>query len=618
MVDTARVVEVLGNLVVFGPDQAGAYREMFGPVADVLGADVQTKLQRWLQGWARAGTPGLVIMTGNAGTGKTAAMQHYCEALGGSLPHSDELTDVRGALVVKDASGIASRAARAAMMRLALSEAKKRQILVCANEGVLRDAAEDLSEDHPQALKQLERSLHVGAVSSDGVTVVNLNRQRLTSRGLWDRMLDYVTREELWTGCEGCPGGNSHGACPMRANAAALRDESTREALRGLVRLASGSVVPTMREVLALLSYAVCGNGSAWGGMVNLWSCGDVIDRYRDRGAAAFTSTSAFYNLMFGDGLDAESVEQSPLLGALRRLGVGTVADLEVDGWLRDPTNASARVRRLAGMPPHGGVNMLEGSFSHLDRVPTEIGEATFGVLGEIVTISEDSTKVLACVKAMVNEPAPALSGWRRRVLLEANELVQGPYCAVSRLTALSFAPALMELAEAVARSDDYVTELTTIVRGLNFLSTGHADSSEGLIVADPASLFARNPGAFRAARPAFVHSTVPVSGLELSVPDQGLVTEMLDTDHIEVVLRLRGDSSTQLVIGPRLYQDIREAELFRGPVGQGTTEMTDLRGFYGLLAASPDLVREEGLRVADPVRGALVRIQLPHFATYD
>ncbi len=67
-------------------------------------------------------------------------------------------------------------------------------------------------------------------------------------------------------------------------------------------------------------------------------------------------------------------------------------------------------------------------------------------------------------------------------------------------------------------------------------------------------------------------------------------------------------------MIGPRLYQAIREAEQFQGPVGEGDAEMTDLRGFYGRLAASLNGIT--GLQVAHPARSAVVRVQLPHFPT--
>jgi hypothetical protein len=68
------------------------------------------------------------------------------------------------------------------------------------------------------------------------------------------------------------------------------------------------------------------------------------------------------------------------------------------------------------------------------------------------------------------------------------------------------------------------------------------------------------------------------------------------------------------LRIGPQMYEAIREAADFRGPVGQGVAEMSDLRGFYGRLAISRNV--GDTLRIADPdaIPPALITVTLPHF----
>ena len=88
------VVTALRSLSVFSPDQAGAYREHFSELAAALGDDVKTKLATFLTDWVSSGQPGMVVLTGNAGTGKTAAAEAYCRALGVSLPDRDVLVQV--------------------------------------------------------------------------------------------------------------------------------------------------------------------------------------------------------------------------------------------------------------------------------------------------------------------------------------------------------------------------------------------------------------------------------------------------------------------------------------------------------------------------------------------
>jgi hypothetical protein len=223
----------------------------------------------------------------------------------------------------------------------------------------------------------------------------------------------------------------------------------------------------------------------------------------------------------------------------------------------------------------------------------------------------EDGLDALVRGDGATNAPAQTL--WRQRLYFEASAELGGPAAATRRLLYFRHAHDLGHLASKAAQGRDTFIELSEIVRGLNFLVTGFASSSEGLIVPDPACLFARDPGAFRPARPSLVHSLVLIDRLALAVPDRGLVRELLDVDHVDVELVVDDSSELALRIGPRMYEAIREAAEFSGPVGQGVAEMNDLRGFYGRLAAR--FPSEDSLRVADPEshRG-LVRITLPHF----
>jgi hypothetical protein len=600
-------VAALHMLSVFSANQAGAYREHFSPLAIALGDDVKTKLGTFLATWALSGRPGTVVLTGNAGTGKTAAAEAYCRALGASLPDSDTVVEVGPARrVLKDLSGLPDGPSRAEALRSALAMAEA-QTLVCANEGVLRDALDDLAS--PAATEILEAALRHGAAADNSLTIVNVNRQRPTGEHLWNQLLDYVTRAGLWTGCVDCP--YEVGGCPMRTNAEQLRRPDVREQLRTLFRLGTGEAVPTLREVLAILSWAVVGRET----------CSKVKERNRDLGQAAFTATDGYFTRVVGGGMTGDDAERSPLLAGLCRCGLGDVSDLQVDGWLRDTNGAPHAVQIIAGNPDATGsdsTGALAGTVSPLDRVRTKQHEMTFHALGEMVSTDEDPTRVEDGLDALVRGDgatnAPAQTLWRQRLYFEASAELGGPAAATRRLLYFRHAHDLVELASKAAQDRDTFIELSDIVRGLNFLVTGFASSSEGLIVPDPACLFARDPGAFRPARPSLVHSLVSIDQLALAVPDRGLVRELLDVDHVDVELIVANQSDLALRIRPRMYEAIREAAEFSGPVGQGVAEMNDLRGFYGRLADR--FPTEDALRVADPEshRG-LVRITLPHFA---
>ena len=618
-------VGALASLSIFGADQAGAYREHLARIAAVLGADISTKLARQLERWAGGGASGLCILTGNAGTGKTAATEAYCLAVGGGLPPSGEDYLIEAApnrWVCKDLSGLPDAGARSQALQRALALSADAQVLVCANEGVLRDAVDALGDAAGGLSKALEEALRTGAaarpedlaetaVRSFDLLVINVNRQRPTSPELWDALLDYVSREELWDGCAGCPWDIR--SCPMRANAEALRKPPVRAGLRMLVQLGTGEAVPTLREVLAILAWALTGG----------LSCQEVKRRVRDQGTAAFTAEEGYIALALGHGLPLQSEERSPLLMGMLSAGLGEVADLEVDEWLRDSSGAPSTVQALSGAPGFRGEEdedaepggSLADSRSPLDRVRTQVGVMTFHRLGEMVSTSEDPQKVEAGLEALVAADPPRQALWRRRVFLEAPDALGGSGQAASRLLGMRFFPELVQLAASAAADGDVILELTELVKGLNFLVTGFSSANEGLIVPDSACLFARNPGSFRPARPSMVHSQIGLDRLSLRVPDRGLVEEVLDVDHIEVELIVDGLDGLALRIRPRMYEAIREAASFHGPVGQGVAEMTDLRNFYGRLAAAGP--SDDRLRVADPDAAppALIAITLPYFA---
>jgi hypothetical protein len=609
-VDELPVVGALRTLCIFDADQEAAYREHFAAAAAVLGDDVPMRLAERAAEWARRGEAGLWILTGNAGTGKTAVAEGFCRECGGQLPDDDELREVApGRWAAKDLSGLADGAARAARVAKAIELAGAgAQVLLCANEGILRDAAESLGEADAGLGALLDRALRDGAAEQDGTLIVNVNRQRPTAERLWGDLLDYLTREELWEqGCDGCPLDGA--GCPMRENARALRDPEVREGMRSLVRLGSGDAVPTLREVLAILGWALVGD----------WTCEQARERARDQARSAFTAEDAYYARFLGHGLALEAVERSPLLSGMRESGLGDVADLQVDEWLRDTTNAPREVQELAGAPdgfadPQQARDPLAGTRSPHDRVATTVGTMTFHSLGETVATSEDLSRVDAGLDALVNGGGmPRQALWRRRVYFERPDALGGRAAAGSRLLASRYLHELLELAEKTAGERDTTLELTEIVQGLNFLVCGFGSPNEGLIVPDQACLFARDPGSFRPARPSLVQAQIPLEQLKLRAPDRGLVRELLDVDFVEVDLVVAGESEHALRLRPRLYEAVRQGAAYRGPVGQGIAEMADVRGFYGALAGTPAAGR--ALRVADPNADppALITVRMPH-----
>src|SRR5262249_42307181 len=152
----------------------------------------------------------------------------------------------------------------------------------------------------------------------------------------------------------------------------------------------------------------------------------------------------------------------------------------------------------------------------------------------------------------------------------EGADAVGGHLQACRRLLEYRFVPELATLASKAAREEDTVLDITELVTGLNFLVTGFSSPNEGLVIPDPACLFARNPGSYRPASPSLVHGRIGLDRLVLRVPDRGQVEDLLDVDHVDVELVAADDDRLALRIGPQMNEAIREAAAFRGPVGQG------------------------------------------------
>ena len=409
-------VDALNALSIFGPHHQGAYREHAAFVRGVLGADVPTRVSEFVVAWANSGSRGVVVLTGNAGTGKTAIAEAFCAAVGGSLPSADGLIEVApGRFVVKDLSGVARLEDRVAIVELAdkiRAGANESKMLLCANEGLLR--AVTVAAGSSQMRSLLDGGLARGAVRQPGAVLVNMNRQRWTAPDIWNRLLDYLTREEVWRPCEVCEGALW---CPIRANAAALRESSVRESTRWLVQFAAGSGVATLRELLAVLAHAITGG----------LDCDEVRRRYDLHGETAFTVDQAYFNQLLGSDLSDARTERSSLLLRLRECGVGDAADLEVDGWLRDPGDAPREVRRLAApgdSPAHA-------------NLATPVGPMSFEKLGETISLSDDRTTVESCL-ANLSSGRRYLVAWRRRVFFEAAPFVRGRTGVFTRMSKFS------------------------------------------------------------------------------------------------------------------------------------------------------------------------------------
>lgn len=305
----------------------------------------ETKTLGFLRGLVSRSSRVFIVLTGNAGHGKT----HMCHRLLETDGSDDGVMEglekdllgerdwrVEGATrplrVIKDLSEIDPPEAAASQLERLLQQ-QESHVIVCANEGRMRDVVGRSPETLGVLIRALESGLERGAtapVDDPSVHVVNLNFQAAAADdgGFLDHVLShFLNHQSAWNVCGTCA---AHSDCPILANREdlALSGSSTevqrerREALTDLVRIAEESgYVLTYRETLVLVAYIVTGN----------LSCEQVEELHRNKRKAEKLREYRLLRLLFEHGLSDDELEVLGILRAVSRLDPGHVALRPVD-----------------------------------------------------------------------------------------------------------------------------------------------------------------------------------------------------------------------------------------------------------------------------------------------
>jgi serine/threonine protein kinase len=352
---------------------------------------VRTGLDERLAPTITTGRYRLVIVTGNAGDGKTAFLQQV-ESLfsengaqvtrlpsknGSSWTWENRAyeTNYDGSQDEEDRSNDAVLDAflepfqGEEMLGLAGSEVR----LIAINEGRLLDfLAHGPRASAYGGLRRFVNASLSGSSPSEGALLVNLNLRAVTAGGatsLVERQLMQLLQPELWAPCEAC---SIRASCPLYHNANTLRDLNSGSAVRERVRRLFEVVHlrrrahVTMRDLRSALSWL----------LLRDHGCGDVkalLESTDSRGPASLVAL--YYTEAFAD---PESAARLPVLTPgpdravdrlvrrLREADVGRVnhpildrqLDHNVDGavpWMTFEGRsdvAASQLRRYAGAVP--------------------------------------------------------------------------------------------------------------------------------------------------------------------------------------------------------------------------------------------------------------------------
>lgn len=320
-------VDYLTRYTTASPDHEAAFDEFLAqalpPASGPL--HIPTKVESFLRACFTRPDPPSVILTGNAGDGKTYLCRQIVAAFTGrQVEDWDALAERplerKGVRlhVVKDLSELGDERGIAVLRNLAAtwSEAGANRYLIAANEGRLRDllsqtGAPDLYDDIDQ---QIQYGTNVG---SSRLMVIDLTK--VTTSSFVPASLLWMTANEHWTACANCP---ILDRCPVRHNAERLRDPHIAGRVQLLYQLLEHlDIHVTVRDMLIHLAFTLTGDRR----------CTELqrMDaRHEDR------HSLAYYANVWGGAEGSAFRRKASVVQHLDRLGVGDHSLFELDDFI--------------------------------------------------------------------------------------------------------------------------------------------------------------------------------------------------------------------------------------------------------------------------------------------
>ena len=345
---------------------------------DAVGLYVPTLLDRELAPAALDGSLRLVVITGNAGDGKTAFLQRLEARAQDQGATRTPRPDGNGAVLQLDGRTLVTNydgsqdegdKANADVLHDFLSPFEgddptawptDRTHLIAINEGRLVDFLETEGERYPALRPLLERG--AGQEPQQGVAVVNLNLRSVTAAAAPDEpsifasLVGRFSNPDLWAACSGCPVADR---CYARHNAATFADPVVGphvvERLETLYRLTTlrGRLHVTLRDLGSALAFTLTSDRDC-PEMQALYAAGDrdaILD-------------GDYTNAWMG-GTDGSA---DRLLSLLREADVGTGSDPALDRRLDfEPTGRAADLFEPEGRGDYAR-RLLDKEFGELTR----------------------------------------------------------------------------------------------------------------------------------------------------------------------------------------------------------------------------------------------------------
>lgn len=324
----------------FVPFNKVEYKEIVTEMQDVISDSFDTKALTTVKSLCKKGQ-GLVLLTGNAGHGKTfiareILLDFYSKDRSSAEDVKSVIADLNSEKLkdpgVKhggkkiaihlDLSHIGSDACT--YLEKAFLEAEKRVTVVCVNEGRLRSLLSNWKGDQDIREKLndgLQSCLTQGIASKDNqLYFINLNFQSVVAGGqdsiLEKALSSWIDDDKKWNNLN-CSLGKEK--CPICWNRELLKisdNESNdagpkrrREGITFLLRLAELYGHPTtVREMLQLIAYSITGGKT----------CSQYAHEAASYSSDGWQSKYSFHRLIFGPDLNEDDSSQLPLVKKMK------------------------------------------------------------------------------------------------------------------------------------------------------------------------------------------------------------------------------------------------------------------------------------------------------------
>lgn len=320
-------VEYLTRYTTASPDHEAAFDEFLSQTPPPTGEPLQleTKVEAFLRARFLQSHPPSVILTGNAGDGKTYLCRQIVAAFTGQpLDDWETLVDQpleRGGIrlhVVKDLSELGNERGIALLRGLAAawSGDSSDRYLIAANEGRLRDL---LGRAHiPELEQQIHGQIqHSADPGSPKLVVINLTD--VTTSSFVPAALAWMTDPVHWAACEPCP---IFDRCPVRQNAVRLRDPHVTSRVQLLYQLLEHlDIHVTVRDMLIHLAYTLSADRR----------CRELQQKDERR---ADQHELAYYANVWGGPPGSAFRRKASVVQHLERLRIGDHSMFEIDDFI--------------------------------------------------------------------------------------------------------------------------------------------------------------------------------------------------------------------------------------------------------------------------------------------